>query len=99
MCQKSDRSTTTAMRLVSTREDKDGIGVAQLDLTNPAGLVSFEKLTLGRLLPLPKTGTPSSLHLSSQRQAFCPSQGARLRVYTKYSGVNERIRGQCDDSQ
>jgi hypothetical protein len=59
---------------VSTREAKDGVDVAQLDLTKFDGTYQLWEACRGPAAATPENRCTYSLHFSSQKQAFCSSR-------------------------
>ena len=63
---------------VSTREEKDGVDVAQLDLTKFDGTYQLWEACRGPASAPPENRCTYSLHFSSQKQAFCSSRFQKL---------------------
>ena len=63
---------------VSTREEKDGVDVAQLDLTKFDGTYQLWEACCGPASAPPENRCTYSLHFSSQKQAFCSSRFQKL---------------------
>ena len=63
---------------VSIREDKDGVDVAQLDLTKFDGTYQLWETCRGPASAPPENQCTYSLHFSSQKQAFCSSRFPKL---------------------
>ena len=63
---------------VSTREEKDGADVAQLDLTKFDGTYQLWEASVGPASAPPENRCTYSLHFSSQKQAFCSSRFQKL---------------------
>jgi hypothetical protein len=63
---------------VSTSEDKDGVDVAQLDLTKFDGTYQLWEACQGPTGAPPENRCTYSLHFSSQKQAFCSSRFPKL---------------------
>ena len=63
---------------VSTRKEKDGVDVAQLDLTKFDGTYQIWETCVGPASAPPENRCTYSLHFSSQRQAFCSSRFQKL---------------------
>jgi hypothetical protein len=63
---------------VSTREQKDGFDVVQLDLTKFDGTYQLWEACGGPAFGLPENRCTYSLHFSSQKQAFCSSRFPKL---------------------
>jgi|GEM_PF-5151229 len=63
---------------VSTREQKDGVDVARLDLTKFDGTYQLWEACRGPAAAPPENRCTYSLHFSSQKQAFCDSRFAKL---------------------
>jgi hypothetical protein len=63
---------------VSTREEKDGVDVAQLDLTKFDGTYQLWEACVGPASAPPENRCTYSLHFSSQKKAFCSSRFQKL---------------------
>jgi hypothetical protein len=63
---------------VSTREEKGGFDVAQLDLTKFDGTYQLWEACRGPAAAPPENRCTYSLHFSSQKQAFCSSRFQKL---------------------
>ncbi len=63
---------------VSTREEKDGVDVAQLDLSKFDGTYQLWEACIGPASAPPENRCTYSLHFSSQKQAFCSSRFPKL---------------------
>jgi hypothetical protein len=63
---------------VSTREQKDGFDVVQLDLTKFDGTYQLREACGGPASAPPENRCTYSLHFSSQKQAFCDSRFPKL---------------------
>jgi hypothetical protein len=63
---------------VSTREEKDGIDVAQLDLSKFDGTYQLWEACAGPASAPPENRCTYSLHFSSQKQAFCHYRFSKL---------------------
>jgi hypothetical protein len=63
---------------VSTREEKDGVDVARLDLTKFDGTYQLWEACRGPAAAPPENRCTYSLHFSSQQQAFCSSRFTKL---------------------
>jgi hypothetical protein len=63
---------------VSTREEKDGVDVAQLDLTKFDGTYQLWEACGGPAGAPPENRCTYSLHFSSQKQAFCSARFPKL---------------------
>jgi hypothetical protein len=63
---------------VSTREEKDGVDVAQLDLTKFDGTYQLWEACVGPASAPPENRCTYSLHFSSQKQAFCSSRFQKM---------------------
>jgi hypothetical protein len=63
---------------VATREEKDGVDVAQLDLTKFDGTYQLWEACVGPASAPPENRCTYSLHFSSQKQAFCSSRFQKL---------------------
>jgi hypothetical protein len=63
---------------VSTREEGDGVDVAQLDLTKFDGTYQLWEACRGPAAAPPENRCTYSLHFSSQKQAFCYSRFPKL---------------------
>jgi hypothetical protein len=63
---------------VSTSEQKDGVDVAQLDLTKFDGTYQLWEACRGPAAAPPENRCTYSLHFNSQKQAFCYSRFSKL---------------------
>jgi len=63
---------------VSTREEKDGVDVAQLDLTKFDGTYQLWEACVGPASAPPENRCTYSLHFSSQKHAFCSSRFQKM---------------------
>ena len=63
---------------VSTREEKDGVDVAQLDFTKFDGTYQLWEACRGPAAAPPENRCTYSLHFSSQKQAFCHYRLSKL---------------------
>jgi hypothetical protein len=63
---------------VSTREEKDGVDIAQLDFTKFDGTYQLWEACSGPAAAPPENRCTYSLHFSSQKQAFCSSRFPKL---------------------